>query len=206
MGIAYLVMFVVYIVVSIVIVVTIKKIFKRRWLTWLTVAIVLLFPTYDIIIQLSLLKYYELTRQPLQQIVRTVDAPGSVYWEDNVWPGYDEKYRLWMIDHLLDGEHLDTLAMNGPDGKIYLYRYGKGDTPDVFNKAVSIPKPKYQVKLEPVSLWFWQKPFIWADRIEITDMVSNELIAFSERYRGYSPQMAVILPRGGMPFEGGDVI
>ncbi|PLY00605.1 MAG: hypothetical protein C0623_07015 [Desulfuromonas sp.] len=203
MGIAYLVMFVVYIFVSIVIIVAVKKIFKRRWLTWLTVAIVLLFPTYDIIIQLSLLKYYELTRQPLQQISRTVDAPGSLYWEDNVWPGYSENYRLWMIDHLLDGEHLDTLAMNGPDGKIYLYRYGKGDIPEIFNESSALPKLNYHVSLDPVSLWFWQKPFVWADRIEISDMHTNELIAFSERYMGYSPRILVIKAVGGEPFEGG---
>lgn len=207
MGIAYLVLFVGYLLISTFLIWLVRRVFRghrfRRRLTWMTVAFVILFPTYDLIIQLTLLKYYDLTRQPLQQITRTVDAPGSVYWEDNVWPGYDENYRLWMIDHLLDGEHLDTLAMNGPDGKIYLYRFGKGDTPEILTDSATLPPLSYSVKLNPVPLWFWQKPFIWADRMEITDNRTKELIAFSERYMGYSPRMAVILSRGDLPFEGG---
>ena len=150
-----------------------------------------------------MLKYYDLTRQPLSEFARTVDAPGSVYWEDNVWPGYDENYRLWMIDHLLDGKHLDTLAMNGPDEKIYLYRYGQGDTPEVFNRAADLPPVNYHVVLNSVPLWFWEKPFVWADRMEIFDNRTKKLIAFSERYMGYSPQAYVIKVIGGEPFEGG---
>lgn len=207
MGIAYLVLFVGYLLFSVFLIWLVRRIFRqhrfRRRLTWLTVAFVALFPAYDIIIQMSLLKYYDITRQPLQQIARTVDVPGSVYWEDNVWPGYDENYRLWMIDHLLDGEHLDTLAMNGPDGKIYLYRYGQGDTPEVFNRAAELPPFNYHVVLDPVPLWFWQKPFIWADRMEIFDNRTKEVIAYSERYMGYSPRAYVVKVIGGEPFEGG---
>ena len=210
MGIAYLIFLLGYLLFSIFLIWLVRRIFRqhrfRMPITWLTVALVVLFPTYDVIIQLSLLKYYDLTRQPLQRIVRTVDAPGSVYWEDNVWPGYDENYRLWMIDHLLDGEHLDTLAMNGPDGKIYLYRYGQGDTPEVFNSAADLPPVNYHVVLNPVPLWFWQRPFIWADRIEIVDNRTKELIAYSERYLGYSLRAYVVKPIGGSPFEGGGAI
>ncbi|ORJ52420.1 hypothetical protein [Geothermobacter hydrogeniphilus] len=203
MGLFYLLLFVGYLLVAAFVVWLVRVIFNRRLYTWLAVAFVVLFPTYDMIVQTALLKYYQLTRSPLQQIVRTVDAPGSVYWEDNVWPGYDENYRLWMIDHLLDGEHLSTLAMNGPDGKIYLYRYGKGDKPEAYTRASDLPPLNYTVKLNPIPLPFWQKPFIWADRMEITDNRSKERIAYSERYMGYSPRWALILPVGDSPFEGG---
>jgi len=202
MGIFYLGLMIVYLLASLLVIWLVKKIFKRRWLTWATVAVVVLFPTYDIVMQGALLTYYGSTRT-LQEIKRTVDAPGSVFWEDNVWPGYDAKYRLWMIDHLLDGTHLDTLAMNGDDGKIYLYRYGQGDTPEVFAKAADLPPLNYQVRLNPVPLGFWEKPFIWADRMEIVDQRTKERLAFSERYMGYSPRMFVILPVGDSPFEGG---
>jgi hypothetical protein len=203
MGIFYLGLFIGYLLVSILTIWLVKKFFKRRWLTWATVAFAVLFPTYDIIIQGALLAYYGNTRT-LQEIRRTVDAPSSVYWEDNVWPGYDENYRLWMIDHLLDGEHLHTLAMNGPDGKIYLYRHGKGDLPEVFGTVGDLPQFNYQVKLDPVPLWFWEKPFIWGDRVEITDNRGKELIAYSERFMGYSPRMFVIRALGqSYPFERG---
>lgn len=203
MGIFYLGLFIVYLLGSVLVVWLVKKFFHRRWLTWATVAFALLFPTYDILIQGALLAYYGSTRT-LQEIKRTVDAPGSVYWEDNVWPGYDENYRLWMIDHLLDGTHLDTLAMNGPDGKIYLYRFGQGDTAEIFANATALPPLNYHVALNPVPLWFWEKPFIWADRMEITDNRTNEVICYSERYMGYSPRMIVIRALGkDYPFESG---
>lgn len=201
MGFFYLGLLIVYLLISSLVVWLVKKFINRRWLTALTVAFVVLFPTYDILMQGVLLAYYGKTR-PLLEIKRTVDVPGSVYWEDNVWPGYDVNYRLWMIDHLLDGTHLDTLAMNGEDGKIYLYRYGKGDTPEVFTKAADLPPLNYQVRLNPVPLGFWEKPFIWADRIEIVDQRTQARIAFSERYMGYSPRMIVVKVIGGEPFEG----
>jgi len=206
MGIAYLILFVGYLLISVFLIWLVRRIFRqhrfKRRLTWLAVAFVILFPSYDIIMQAALLKYYENTRQPLQQIIRTVEAPGSVYWEDNVWPGFDQNYRLHMIDYLLDGEHLDALAMNGEDGEIYLYRYGQGDIPEVFTKTADLPQYNYYVAINPVPLWFWEKPFIWADRMEITDNRTKELIAYSERYMGYSPRILVIKSLG-YPFEGG---
>lgn len=203
MGFFYLGLLLVYLLVSSLVVWLVKKFFNRRWLTALAVAVVVLFPTYDILMQGALLAYYAKTRT-LQEIKRTVDTPGSVYWEDNVWPGYDAKYRLWMIDQLLDGTHLDTLAMNGEDGKIYLYRYEKGDTPEVFAKAADLPSLNYLVRLNPVPLPWWQKKFLWADRIEIIDQRTKEQIAFSERYVGYTPRMILVRILGeGYPFEGG---
>lgn len=59
---------------------------------------------------------------PLQEIHQTVESPESVYWQDDVWPGFDAYDRKWMVDQYLDGVHLKALALNGEDGKIYLYR------------------------------------------------------------------------------------
>jgi len=61
-------------------------------------------------------------REPLQEIHQTVESPESVYWQDDVWPGFDAFGRHWMVDQYLDGVHLKVLALNGEDGKIYLYR------------------------------------------------------------------------------------
>lgn len=56
------------------------------------------------------------------EIKETVEFPGSVYWEDNVFPGFDPLSRRWMVEFYLDGVHVQALALNGDDGKIYLYR------------------------------------------------------------------------------------
>lgn len=61
-------------------------------------------------------------RGPLQEIHRTVESPESVYWQDDVWPGFDGFGRKWMVEQYLDGVHLKALALNGDDGRIYLYR------------------------------------------------------------------------------------
>lgn len=61
-------------------------------------------------------------REPLQEIHQTVESPESVYWQDDVWPGFDTYGRKWMVEQYLDGVHLKTLALSGDDGKIYLYR------------------------------------------------------------------------------------
>ena len=61
-------------------------------------------------------------REPLQEIHQTVESPESVYWQDDVWPGFDTYGRQWMVEQYLDGVHLKTLALSGDDGKIYLYR------------------------------------------------------------------------------------
>lgn len=64
---------------------------------------------------------------PLQEITRTVENPGSVLWIDNVWPGFDEKARAWMVENYLDGVHLHTLGLNDGKGHLYVYRAAQED-------------------------------------------------------------------------------
>ena len=59
--------------------------------------------------------------EPLQEIHQTVTSPESVYWQDDVRPGFDASGRKWMIEKYLDGVHLKALALNGDDGKISIY-------------------------------------------------------------------------------------
>ncbi len=80
----------------------------------------IIFPFRRLIFYETLFYYY--SRSPLQEIHETVESPVSVYWEDNVWPGFDEYGRHWMVKNYLDGAHLKVLALNGDDGNIYLYR------------------------------------------------------------------------------------
>ncbi len=89
------------------------------------IVILILYPLRRLILFKTLFFFYSLS--PLQEIHDTVKSPGSVYWEDNVWPGYDEYGRFWMISSYLDGINLKVLALNGEDGRIYLYRAEEQD-------------------------------------------------------------------------------
>lgn len=60
---------------------------------------------------------------PKTFIKHTVEEPISIYWEDNVYPGFDEVDSKLMVANYLDGVHLQTMALNTPDGKVRVYSY-----------------------------------------------------------------------------------
>lgn len=80
--------------------------------------------TYDIAITNALSGYYCLTT-PSTYINKKVEYPESIYWEDNVYPGFSQGDRELMIVNYMDGIHLKTMALNGDDGKIYVYTLEK---------------------------------------------------------------------------------
>jgi hypothetical protein len=83
---------------------------------------VMLFLTYDIIITNILSTYYcNTSPNPKTKIIKKVEYPISIYWEDNVYPGFSKEDRELMIINYLDGVHLKIMALNGDDGKIYIY-------------------------------------------------------------------------------------
>ena len=171
---------------------------------------ILLFLTHDIIITHVLA--WKICRdhpQPKTFIKRTVEYPGSIYWEDNVYPGFDENDRLLMIRNYLDGVHLKTMALNGPDGKIYVYTatiedwrvsreihaqqragdYFKtlelesrriGGRGKVYPRSI-IPRFNYSVVFNPVFLTPFERRYLWSDEITITDQKANEIIAYNRR-------------------------
>lgn len=148
---------------------------------------------------------------PKTFIKKTVDSPGSIYWEDNIYPGFDEEDRLLMIRNYLDGVHLTTMALNGPDGKIYLYTATKEDWKTSFSmekkteqdwknyfqtieteaKAITargkiltrqeFPQLNYSVVFNPVSLTSFQRRYLYSDEVIITDNRTNEVVAFNRR-------------------------
>lgn len=102
---------------------------RRCWIGTLSVLVVIvLVLTHDIIITNFLA--YKICRsdpQPKTFIKETIEFPESIYWEDNIYPGFDEKDRLLMIRNYLDGVHLKTMALNAPNGKIYVYKATEDD-------------------------------------------------------------------------------
>jgi hypothetical protein len=102
------------------------KINENRFGLYFSVLIgvgLMLFLTYDIIITNILSAYYCSTApNPKTKIIKKVEYPESIYWEDNVYPGFSKQDRELMIKNYLDGVHLKTMALNGADGKhIYVY-------------------------------------------------------------------------------------
>lgn len=145
---------------------------------------------------------------PKTFIKKTVEYPGSIYWEDNIYPGFDEEDRLLMIRNYLDGVHLTTMALNGPDGVIHLYtatekdwqkskaihaREKEGNYYDTMAeeaKAVAsrgiisrqeLAQINYKVVFNPVSLTPFQRRYLHSDEVLITDNRTDEIIGYNRR-------------------------
>ncbi len=102
-----------------------------------------LFLTYDIIITNILSAYYcNASPNPKTKIIKKVEYPISIYWEDNVYPGFSKQDREMMIKNYLDGVHLKTMTLNGDDGKIYVYNreVSKKEYLDISNQISSLSK------------------------------------------------------------------
>lgn len=111
-----------------------KRFTHKRWVHNTVIAVMVLIPTYDTIITYTLAGYYCATDpHPKTYIKHTVENPISIYWEDNVYPGYSEIYEdeygspvpysdvTLMIVKYLDGVHVKTMAFNMPDGKVKVF-------------------------------------------------------------------------------------
>lgn len=102
-----------------------------------------LLPTYDIIVTNGLGAYYCLSSpNPKTYIKLTIEKPISIYWEDNVYPGFSIEDRKLMIMNYLDGKHLQTMALVGDDGKIYVYEAKEGGFDSLqYDKNIKINTP-----------------------------------------------------------------
>jgi len=148
---------------------------------------------------------------PKTFIKKTVEFPESIYWEDNIYPGFDEKDRLLMIRNYLDGVHLKTMALNAPDGTIYLFtatpddwktsstmvketkedwekffKIIEGEAQAIASRAQTyskknLPKLNYIVSFNPVKLTLFQSRYLYSDEASITESLSNKVIAFNRR-------------------------
>jgi hypothetical protein len=68
-------------------------------------------------------KYCSKEPNPKTWIGEKVEAPISIYWEENIYPGYDDKDAKLMMNNYLDGVRLQKMALNTPDGKVKVYYY-----------------------------------------------------------------------------------
>lgn len=192
---------------------------KKRWIKklvpWGCLALfgaVLLFLTHDIIITNYLAyRICKADPQPKTLVGETVEYPQSIYWEDNIYPGFDEKDRLLMIRNYLDGVHLKTMALNSSDGAIHVYSATEDDWressgirketqkewKDYFKTLdaeagkiaargkiytrETMPPVNYKVMFNPVALTDFQRRYLWSDEVRIRNEKNNEIIAYNRR-------------------------
>lgn len=120
MGLLLIPIFIIYLILALISIAVAVKFGRSKAVVFVVVLCFVFFPFRRLIFYTILFSYY--SRAPLQEIHETVEFPISVYWEDNVWPGFDAYGRHWMVKNYLDGKHLQLLALKGDKGKIYLYR------------------------------------------------------------------------------------
>jgi len=180
------------------------------WLGAATMLAFILFLTHDIIITNFLA--YQICKadpQPKTYLHKTVEYPESIYWEDNIYPGFDEQDRLLMIRNYLDGIHLKTMALNSPDGRVYLYSATEKNwhksreinankiTGNYFDTLVqetkiiaseakiytqkNMPQLNYSVTFNLIPLTEFQQRYLWSDEISIKDQRNAEVIGYNRR-------------------------
>lgn len=196
----------IYILVAIGVYKLTKRFSQQKWVHRMVLATLILIPTYDIIITNTLGAYHCLTT-PSSYISKKVENPESIYWEDNVYPGFNEEDRKLMITNYLDGKHLKTMALNGDDGKVYVYTLESPMWEEIKhefnnektlekarNKYVELivheehiytkdtmPKTNYTVTFDEVKLNPLSRMFLYSDETKIMDNNTNETIAYNRR-------------------------
>ncbi|WP_353661651.1 hypothetical protein [Hydrogenimonas sp. SS33] len=125
MGLGIFSIFIIPVLAAVILAIFLDRKSKAGYGKKLIISILFLLPfTYDIIITNLLGFYYCKIAPPHPKtlIAKKVAYPESIYWEDNVYPGFSKEDRELMIINYLDGEHLKTMALNGPENKkVYVY-------------------------------------------------------------------------------------
>ena len=171
----------------------------------LLIILPLLYIVHDMVITNILSLYYcSQEPNPKTQITKKVVYPESIYWEDTVYPGFSKEDRELMIINYLDGKHLKRMALNGEDGKIYVYTAKEGDfdsfTYDkkfkdrykqyahrvmqhekVYTKE-TMPKVNYTATFNEVKLNAFASKFLYSDESKVIENKTKEVIAYNRRY------------------------
>jgi len=162
--------------------------------------------TYDIIMTNIFSSYY-CKEEPNQKtfINKTIENPISIYWEDNVYPGFTKEDRELMIINYLNGKNLKTMVLNGDDGKIYVYSANENDYEKIIQNSIeqkdvykeyakfimqnekvytkeSMPETNYSVTFNEVKLPSLVSKFLYSDETKVIENSTNEIVGFNRRY------------------------
>lgn len=125
MAMLFAILFPFYALLSLVLIVLVAKSSRSVILTLITLGIAIAIPYHDVIpTKILAANYCKNDPNPKTCIKKTVEYPESIYWEDNIYPGFSKGDRKKMIKQYLNGIYLKTIALNGRnDGKVYVYHY-----------------------------------------------------------------------------------
>lgn len=208
----------------------VKHFILNKWVHRIVLVFLILLPTYDIIITNVLGAYYcKADPNPKTFIKKKVEYPESIYWEDNVYQGFNAEDRKRMIENYLDGVHLKTMALNGNDGKIYVYEANSSiweklkplekersqsyyDMADTIAQNImqtseksytkqSMPKINYTVTFNEVKLNPFARKFLYSDEIKVIDNKTNEVIAYNRRYMRFFYNIMPDLSLGNLYYD-----
>lgn len=211
----------------------VKHFILNKWVHRIVLVFLILLPTYDIIITNALGAYYcNAEPNPKTFIKEKVEYPESIYWEDNIFRGFDAEDRKLMIVNYLDGVHLKTMALNGDDGKVYVYEANSStweklkplekergqsyyDMADTIVQNImqtseksytkqSMPKMNYTVTFNEVKLNIFARKFIYSDETKIIDNSTNETIAYNRQYIRFFYNIAPELSLGNRYYDSWD--
>ena len=201
---------------------------KSRKVKIIIIVIGLLIPTYDIIVTNVIGAYYCLSApHPKTYIKQKVEYPQSIYWEDNVYPGFSKEDRKLMIINYLDGKYLKTMALNGDDGKVYVYQLNKpiwteikkefdvkkykniydqyaqtiiNRSQELYTKE-TMPKMNYTVTFNEVKLNPFSRKFLYSDETKVIDNNTSEVIAYNRRYMHFFYNIAPDFAMGNRYYQ-----
>lgn len=198
-----------YIIFSIIFILGVASKTKSVKATLFNLFIVILIPAHDMI-PTNILAWYhcKFDAAPQTFVKKRVEYPMSIYWENNVYSGFNAEERKLMITNYLDGIHLKTMALNGDDGKVYVYHL---DRPvwDEINKEFqaektlekarneyvdfvvqsekvyakgTMPKMNYTVTFNEVKLPTLSSKFLYSDETKVIENNTSEIVAYNKRY------------------------
>ncbi len=229
MGIVLVPLYILYILaVALVVILVHRFITASKFVMIALITIGVLLPTYDIIITNILGAYYcKADPNPKTFIKEKVEYPESIYWEDNIFGGFDVNERKLMIVNYLDGIHLKTMALNGEDGKVYVYTLESPmweeikhefnnektlrKTRDKYTELIiheehiytkeTMPKMNYTVTFDEVKLNPLSSKFLYSDETKIIDNSTNETVAYNRRYMRFFYNIAPDLSLGNLYYD-----
>lgn len=200
-----------YVIAAVAVIALVRRfITTNHWVTAVLLTIALLLPTYDIIITNVLGVYYcSQEPNPKTLIKKKVEYPISIYWEDNVYPGFSAEDRKLMIMNYLDGKHLQKMALNGNDGKVYVYETNASawenlkpleqergqayydmvnaiaqhimETSEKIYTKETMSKLNYTVTFNEIKLNPLSRKFLYSDETKVIDNQTSKTIAYNRQ-------------------------
>jgi len=181
MGIVYVVALLVYVAIVSIIYRLVKKL-KNKWISRVVLTVLILLPTYDIIITKVLLFYY-CNFTETEKVYRTVENPESVYFEDKI-SKYGSKYKsiVNMEAKMYLQEYHSLASVEFYNAKNSILHYELDKEGKIVKSEISTPLAKYHVYRKVKHINSFVDHFIFTRNIIIKDALKDEVIADLKTY------------------------